>query len=121
MCERHVWYHEVTPASRVMILTWCILCSEERTLTAQKYVDAYGLNRAQVRTLLYDRQDGLCGICDEDLPKGYLHSQHVNIDHRRPRSHGGPDVLDNLQLTHKPCNERKGSDCYGCEGCPETL
>lgn len=84
---------------------------------AEKYVAAYRLTRAEVRTLLYNRQNGLCGICEDDLPKGFLHSQHVNIDHVRPRACGGPDIIDNLQLTHRSCNLDKGASCAGCEGC----
>lgn len=116
MCV-HVWYTDTIPASRVVARNWCVLCSEERDLGAEKYVAAYGLSRAQVRTLLYNRQDGVCLLCGDDLPQGYLHSQHVNIDHTRPRSHGGPDVLDNLTLAHRPCNGLKADTCAGCDYC----
>ncbi|MGA4539754.1 HNH endonuclease [Uniformispora flossi] len=77
------------------------------------------MSRAAVRTLLHTRQDGLCGICDEELPSGFLHSRHVNLDHTRPRSHGGPDHPNNITLTHRRCNLAKGSSCAGCEGCPK--
>lgn len=89
-------------------------------MTAQKYQVAYGMNRSFVRTLLYDRQDGECPICEEDLPTGFLHSRHVNIDHKIPRSHGGPDTLRNIQLVHLACNLAKGASCDGyCPRCYE--
>lgn len=76
-----------------------------------KYWIAFGMTKDQVYRLLYDRQDGVCGICQDDLPKRYLTSRAVNLDHRKSRAHGGLDDLANTDLTHKDCNSRKGEKC----------
>ena len=34
-------------------------------------------------------------------------------DHIRPRSKGGDDALENLQLAHARCNKIKGNDFSG--------
>ena len=31
------------------------------------------------------------------------------LDHIRPKSRGGPDNIENLQLAHALCNKRKGN------------
>lgn len=73
--------------------------------------------------ILYRRQGGRCTICNEKFcnarrpNKKWLRSKFLNLDHRRPQSHGGTDDLANLDLTHKPCNSRKGDSCEGCEFC----
>lgn len=46
-----------------------------------------------------------CGICNRPI-KSY---GEFNIDHIHPRSKGGKDVWDNLQLAHKRCNSLKGN------------
>lgn len=87
----------------------------------EKYVVAYGMSRTDFRQLLYDRQDGLCGICTEELPRRWMHSRYVNTDHTRPLSHGGPDDLSNVTLCHLDCNLSKGQLCAGCEACLQEL
>lgn len=50
-------------------------------------------------------RDGLrCGLCGRDV-----HPADIHIDHIHPRSLGGRDELDNLQVTHAICNMRKGN------------
>lgn len=54
---------------------------------------------------LFDRDDGLCGICNihlEDNEKG-------SIDHVIPLSLGGTHTWDNVQLAHLSCNIAKGN------------
>lgn len=52
-------------------------------------------------------EDGLvmvrCGLCGQPLRLG-----EATIDHIIPKSKGGPDRLDNLQLAHEACNIEKG-------------
>ncbi|UTN93058.1 HNH endonuclease [Streptomyces phage Marky] len=82
-----------------------------------RFVERYGMTRSDLRHLLYQRQEGLCAICARPLGRKYLTSKWVNLDHRRPRSHGGPDTVANLDLTHRPCNTRKADSCDGCTWC----
>ena len=59
--------------------------------------------RSRKRSALLNRQDGKCAMCgvwfdpDEDVP---LIDEH----HDKPRSCGGADQLDNLQLVHRWCH-----------------
>lgn len=67
---------------------------------------------------MWRAQNFRCGICRGPiLPSEVLQPDVINIDHIRPRSHGGSDDPGNLQLSHEPCNSAKGSQCAGCEFC----
>lgn len=83
-----------------------------------KYIDSYGMDRGQLRTLLHTKQRGLCAECQEPLPKRFLTSRHVNVDHVWPQSHGGPSEIWNVALTHARCNALKGDVCRYRE-CPK--
>lgn len=78
---------------------------------AFRYVERYGCSRDKLRAALHRKQRGLCGICGQKFGKKFLASRHVNLDHKHSRAHGGPDVVENLQLTHSHCNSKKGSTC----------
>ena len=56
-----------------------------------------------IKDLLYEQQDGRCANCADQLRKRLL-----EIDHIIPRSKGGPDTDDNLQLLCGWCNRTKG-------------
>ena len=53
---------------------------------------------------LYGIQGGHCALCQT-----HLQVEHLTIDHIVPRSKGGTDHQDNLQLLCLPCNSRKGN------------
>ena len=53
--------------------------------------------------VLFGQQEGLCAGCKGDFP-----FKPFEVDHRVPRSHGGTDHLDNLQLLCSSCNRIKG-------------
>ncbi len=56
------------------------------------------------KELLYACQQQKCAGCEYDLP---LHV--LTIDHKTPRSKGGREELDNLQLLCHTCNAIKGN------------
>lgn len=56
------------------------------------------------RQQLFDRDGSVCQICTNEFPPDKL-----NLDHIIPRSRGGSNVLENLQLTCYFCNTLKGS------------
>ena len=60
-------------------------------------------NYRQNKHVLYGQQEGLCAGCRGDFP-----FKLFEVDHMVPRSRGGTDHLDNLQLLCGHCNRVKG-------------
>ena len=56
------------------------------------------------RHRLYGLQEGICAGCDTHFP-----FKIMEVDHILPRSRGGTDHFDNLQLLCSHCNRSKGS------------
>lgn len=69
--------------------------------------------RGQLITRLMSR-DGLdCAVCQLPLDrrlKDFLHKSYITFDHIIPRSHGGLDIISNLRLAHRFCNNLRGND-----------
>ena len=61
-----------------------------------------------VREFVIARDGYVCGICS-----GEVDPADVHLDHIKPRSKGGPDTADNLQVAHSTCNLRKGAKFDG--------
>ena len=57
----------------------------------------------QNKHVLFGQQEGLCNGCKMDFP-----FKLFEVDHVVPRSRGGTDHLDNLQLLCSHCNRIKG-------------
>lgn len=55
------------------------------------------------KQFLFGKQEGLCAGCRDDIP-----FKNLTIDHMLPRSKGGTDHLENLQLLCNFCNSKKG-------------
>jgi RNA-directed DNA polymerase len=53
----------------------------------------------------YDRQGGICPLCNEPI----ISLDEANLDHILPKSRGGSNDRENLQLVHRKCNTRKGN------------
>ena len=60
-------------------------------------------NSNQNKHTLFSQQEGLRNGCKGDFP-----FKLFEVDHRVPRSRGGTDHLDNLQLLCSSCNRIKG-------------
>lgn len=70
---------------------------------------------------LWNDQTGLCALCGKPMPASRWETPHATVwkkmrptfDHIRPRSKGGRDSPENLQLAHARCNRIKGNDFKG--------
>ena len=58
----------------------------------------------ETKVLLYNTQNKKCGGCGLVLPE-----RNLTVDHIKPRSKGGGDEIENLQLLCSHCNSIKGS------------
>lgn len=60
---------------------------------------------------IFSRTDGRCHICRKSLSFGNygLHGRKGawEVEHSKPRAHGGTDHLKNLFAAHTTCNRRK--------------
>lgn len=59
------------------------------------------------RNVIYERDNGVCGICNKAVPRDDFH-----VDHIIPLSRGGEHSYDNCQLSHSSCNRRKGDQIF---------
>ena len=66
----------------------------------------HGVNARIYLPVLRRRQDGLCALCGEPLPKV---SREIHVDHILPVRQGGSSRPHNLQAVHEACNLRKAS------------
>lgn len=76
-----------------------------------------GAARARIRKRLLSRCNGkpICALCGQPIDTSLRtpHPGSMEIDEKLPVSKGGdPFDLDNCQLTHRRCNQRKGNHQY---------
>ena len=62
------------------------------------------INYRRNKHVLFGRQEGRCNGCRMEFP-----FKMFDVDHVIPRSRGGTDHLDNLQLLCSHCNRLKGN------------
>lgn len=73
-----------------------------------------GMSRSSVLTKLRkavaaDRPP--CHLCGNEIAweANWRDDLAPQIDHLVPRSHGGPDVIDNVRASHRACNRQRGN------------
>jgi hypothetical protein len=71
---------------------------------------------ARTRQLVRERAGDRCEYCQ--LPQRLSPLARLQIEHVRPKKHGGSDDIDNLALACIDCNLRKGPNLTGIS--PET-
>jgi len=59
---------------------------------------------ADQREYVIQRDGNVCGLCGGDVAP-----EDIHIDHIWPRSLGGSNHPDNLQVAHSSCNMSKGN------------
>lgn len=62
--------------------------------------------RQKVKKRLYDRDGGICHLCDRIV----IWTEEVSFDHVIPLSKGGRKGAANLKLAHISCNNKRGDD-----------
>ena len=75
------------------------------------------VSNSSVFEALWTAQAGLCALCGEVMLQNRFEAPHANVwakrratfDHIIPKSKGGPDARENLQLAHAQCNKIKGN------------
>ena len=75
-------------------------------LRTMQSVSKAAINKRNIKNKLFSAGN-LCGLCG--LPMEY---QDANIDHKIPRSKGGANSLNNMQLTHVKCNQKKADTAW---------
>ena len=65
--------------------------------------DRGGKRSRDIKNVLYGKQEGVCGGC-----RHWYRIKDFEVDHITPRSKGGPDTDENLQLLCGNCNRIKG-------------
>ena len=70
--------------------------------------------RESIRAL-YDLRCGYCGVTETES------GGQLELDHFRPRSHGGKDTLDNLVYACPTCNRFKGDYWPVPEASPDLM
>lgn len=58
--------------------------------------------------VVLEMDDGICGICGEDVDP-----ERFDIDHVIPLSKGGEHSYANVQVAHRSCNSRKAASMPG--------
>ena len=77
----------------------------------------YRAFESELFVALWTAQSGVCALCDKPMLRNRFEASHATIwakqratvDHIIPRSKGGSDAAENLQLAHARCNKIKGN------------
>jgi 5-methylcytosine-specific restriction endonuclease McrA len=70
-----------------------------------------GKQAHNLRLRLFEAQDGICPPCQKPLDLKQVPNSpfYPTLDHVVPASEDGSNRLDNLLLTHRVCNARRGN------------
>ncbi|MHA7901342.1 MAG: HNH endonuclease [Henriciella sp.] len=78
---------------------------------------SYQLSTGALTQTLWHAQGGKCALCGRPMLRNRFEAPHAQVwaksratlDHIQPRSKGGADTVENLQLAHARCNKIKGN------------
>lgn len=117
--ERQWWGIDISPRAVDLVnlrlpREAAVATGKQGTLTGRKAITRTDIPRrtdkgavkpsANIRHMLYGRQQGDCNGCET-----HFEFRHLTKDHAIPLSRGGTDTDDNLQLLCGHCNSLKGN------------
>lgn len=78
----------------------------------------FQISEGELLSTLWMNQSGVCALCDRPMLRNRFEAPHARVwqklratvDHIVPKSKGGSDACENLQLAHARCNKIKGND-----------
>ncbi|WOV93609.1 MAG: HNH endonuclease signature motif containing protein [Candidatus Nitrosoabyssus spongiisocia] len=79
------------------------MSTSESNDTTEEYDSDDEQRSDDVKNTLYGKQAGICNGC-----RNHYRIKDLEVDHVKPKSRGGRDVDDNLQLLCGSCNRIKG-------------
>lgn len=93
--------------TRELHYRWCLENPERseviaQTARARRRVRQNAVVERFSRQEVWDRSEGVCGICDEPADP-----QDWHVDHIVPLARGGSHTLANVQASHPACNQKK--------------
>jgi 5-methylcytosine-specific restriction endonuclease McrA len=74
---------------------------------------------AAIRRIVRERAQERCEYCQ--LPQALSPLARLQIEHIRPRKHGGSDHVANLALACIDCNLRKGANLSGIDPVTDSI
>jgi len=98
-------------AQRILLEKWCAAHPERvrelhrRSENNRRARKAGTFVETIDASFVFDRDDGICGICGESVAR----NEEWHIDHVVPLARGGAHSYANVQLAHAMCNIKKGA------------
>lgn len=74
------------------------------TVIVTKYAQMPMRRFRMTKSLLYEMQKGICGYSGKKMP-----IKHMNIEHKKARSHGGDSSFSNVMLVDEKINQKRGN------------
>ncbi len=77
----------------------------KRQLVIYQEIKTHGPVPEHIKAAVFQRDKGRCIQCGSDADGG----KYLEYDHKIPRSKGGPNTVENIQLLCRQCNLKKGN------------
>lgn len=89
-------------------------CSKRCNRHSRRHLEGRFVVPDTLRFAIYERDRWVCQLCGRRVGRSYPanHRRAPSLDHIIPRSLGGSDEPDNLQLSHRLCNSLKSDGTY---------